>query len=189
MYRIDSEGATVDNLFTEGDPGTGVPATVVAAEWLNHSQEELAKFIEHLGITLSKLDRNQLQAAILELHLRGGRNAPLSQDIDNNAGPLDVAGVVLDRTVIKCWKADILIERKTDSNYNIESGTIHVVYDAALDAWRVALSTNLDDAGVVFTMTQIAATDEFKLQYTSDDLTGTTYSGTVKFINIRNYRL
>ena len=64
MHRIDGAGATIDNLFTEGDPTTGVPATVVTGAWLNAIQEEIAHVIEAAGIALDKPVNTQLYAAI-----------------------------------------------------------------------------------------------------------------------------
>ena len=67
MHRIDGPGATSGNLFTEGDPVLGVPATTVTGAWLNAVQEEIAHVIEAAGIPLSKPDNTQLHAAILAL--------------------------------------------------------------------------------------------------------------------------
>lgn len=67
MHRIDGPGAAPGNLFTEGDPTLGVPATTVTGAWLNAVQEEIANTIEAAGIQLSKPDNTQLHAAILAL--------------------------------------------------------------------------------------------------------------------------
>lgn len=76
MYRIDNAtaaaslpaasdpGPNPDSYYTEGNPGTGVPATVVPAEHLNMIQEEIARAIEAAGITLDKGTRNQLARAM-----------------------------------------------------------------------------------------------------------------------------
>lgn len=69
MHRIDGPGATIDNLFTEGDPTQGVPATTVTGAWLNAQQEEIANAIEGAGLTLDKLDNTQLYQAIVSLVL------------------------------------------------------------------------------------------------------------------------
>ncbi|MTI13373.1 hypothetical protein [Sansalvadorimonas verongulae] len=45
MHRIDGEGATNDNRFTSGNPQSGVPATVITADWLNAVQEEIVNVI------------------------------------------------------------------------------------------------------------------------------------------------
>ena len=64
MHRIDSYGATADNLFTDGDPGIPVPPTVVKDDWLNAVQEEIVHVIEDAGIPLDKSDNRQLAQAI-----------------------------------------------------------------------------------------------------------------------------
>lgn len=72
MHRIDGVGATIDNLFTEGNPSTGTPATQVTADFMNAIQEEIAHVIEEAGITLDKEDNEQLHAAIVALIAAGG---------------------------------------------------------------------------------------------------------------------
>ena len=189
MFRIDGDGATVDNKFTEGDPALSVPATVVTDKWLNLVQEEISLFIEAMGITLSDASDTQLMEAILLLHLRGGSIAPLAQDIDNNSGPLDVVGFTFDRTKIQCKKADFVIERKTDSAQVMESGTLHIMYDSKNSLWKVSAPSSIDDTDVSFSVVQVGATDVFQLQYTTDDLAGTTYVGTIKMISIKEFNL
>lgn len=67
MHRIDVPTATVDNKFTEGNPGTGVPATKVSADIMNAVQEEVVYVIEQAGIALNKADNTQLRAAIQKM--------------------------------------------------------------------------------------------------------------------------
>lgn len=64
MHRIDGPGATAGNLFTEGDPTLGVPATNVTGDWLNTIQEEIANVCEEAGLFLWKPDNTQLKEAI-----------------------------------------------------------------------------------------------------------------------------
>ena len=65
MFRIDSDGATVGNLFTEGNPALNIPATVVSADWLNDTvQEELVGVVLDAGLVLNKLDNTQLLQAL-----------------------------------------------------------------------------------------------------------------------------
>ncbi|PTU03331.1 hypothetical protein DBR45_07650, partial [Pseudomonas sp. HMWF031] len=64
MHRIDGPGATVDNKFTDGDPLSGVPATVVTDDWLNEIQEEVISVLTAGGIAPAKGTQNQLLAAI-----------------------------------------------------------------------------------------------------------------------------
>lgn len=69
MKRIDNATATVDDLFTDGNPGTGTPATIVDAEWLNVLQEEVAEVIEQASISLDQTgaDTTQLYDAVIAL--------------------------------------------------------------------------------------------------------------------------
>lgn len=192
MFRIDSEGATVDNKFTEGDPQLGVPATVVSADWLNSVQEEMSQFIEYVGIALNKVDDNQLQAALLEFFLRGGMASPLSQALANNTGPADVTGFTYDKTLVKCKIALFTIERKTDTQNVQESGILFVTYDSADDVWRPNYLSVDGDADVVFSSVVDLATDPggdlSKLQYTTHDLTGASYTGELRMTSIFEIR-
>lgn len=67
MHRIDGAGATLGELFTEGDPVGGVPATAVTDDWLNAVQEEVCGAIEGAGLTLAKGNNAQLLAALQAL--------------------------------------------------------------------------------------------------------------------------
>lgn len=67
MHRIDSSTATIDNKFTNGNPSTATPATVVTDSWLNAVQEEIVTVISAAGIALSKPNNAQLLAALQAL--------------------------------------------------------------------------------------------------------------------------
>jgi microcystin-dependent protein len=67
MHRIDTSTATGDNKFTNGNPQTATPATVISDAWLNAVQEEIATVITGAGIALNKPDNAQLLAAIRAL--------------------------------------------------------------------------------------------------------------------------
>ncbi|MEF2145113.1 MAG: hypothetical protein V3573_06680 [Desulfovibrionaceae bacterium] len=54
----------VEGRFTEGNPATGTPATVVTDDWLNGIQEELAYVITQAELTLNGEDLTQLRQAI-----------------------------------------------------------------------------------------------------------------------------
>lgn len=65
MHRIDGAGATVGGQWTEGNPGTGTPATELTADWMNAVQNELENVIvTGAGIPLNKASNTQLLAAI-----------------------------------------------------------------------------------------------------------------------------
>jgi hypothetical protein len=81
MYRIDDpsaaaslptpEAAGTGGYWTEGNPGSGVPATLLRASWLNMIQEEIRNVVVAGGLTPSKTTYNQLLTAIQAL--TGGR--------------------------------------------------------------------------------------------------------------------
>lgn len=79
MYRIDNStavpaipvpaavGPNPNHYFTKGNPGSGIPATIVDDDWANAIQEEIAYVIEQTGVVLSKVSRTQLRTAILAM--------------------------------------------------------------------------------------------------------------------------
>ncbi len=63
MHRTDGSD-NVANLFTDGNPGMGVPATVIEQHWLNDLQENVCRVIEDFGLALVKDDYNQLRTVL-----------------------------------------------------------------------------------------------------------------------------
>ncbi len=72
MYRTDADGfdATANGVgkagYRVGDPLTPTPSTVIDPAHLNTIQEELAGLVESSGMALSKSNKAQLQAALLD---------------------------------------------------------------------------------------------------------------------------
>lgn len=66
MHRIDTAGS-VAGAFTDGNPATATPATVVDDDFMNAVQDELVAVIETAGITLEKGTNDQLLEAIIRL--------------------------------------------------------------------------------------------------------------------------
>lgn len=76
MYRIDNDtavpalpvpaavGPNPNHYFTKGNPGSGIPATIVDDDWANAVQEEICAVIVAAGISLNKTNRAQLLAAL-----------------------------------------------------------------------------------------------------------------------------
>ncbi|MDR0966646.1 MAG: hypothetical protein LBM75_09150 [Myxococcales bacterium] len=57
MTAIQANGR---NLFTDGNPQAGRPATIMTARWANVVQEELANLLEKSGVTLDSADDAQI---------------------------------------------------------------------------------------------------------------------------------
>lgn len=77
MYQIDnataattqpaSTAAGTAGFFTDGNPATSTPATIVPAEWLNAMMMELANVVTGAGLTLAKSQFNQVLSSIKRL--------------------------------------------------------------------------------------------------------------------------
>lgn len=78
MYRIDDpsasatlptpEAALTEGYWTEGNPGTGTPATLERASWFNMIQEELRAIVIAGGLTPSKTTYTQVRDAIQKMY-------------------------------------------------------------------------------------------------------------------------
>ncbi len=192
MHRIDSDGATVNNQFTEGSAVLSIPATVVSAAIANAWQEELCTVIEGAGITLltSTTDTwNQLDAAIKKLIQTGGNVAALAATIANNQASLaDVVNFPqLDRTIVKAVEVLYRLLRRTDSGYLLETGRLYLTWNPETTSWEVTKAAYHGDAETDFFMTLVAG-NIWKLQYQSSDLPGASYAGTMNFTDIKEVR-
>jgi len=114
MHRIDAPGATGSNLFTEGNPALGIPATEVSDDWLNDVQEEIVTVIEDQGISLVKGQQDQLLTAILGLIGQGGKNIKLDP-LQNNTANQTVTDLVFDKSVTKAAFILVDVHRQTDT--------------------------------------------------------------------------
>lgn len=189
MFRIDSDGATVGNRFTEGDPLLSIPATVVSDEWLNSVQEEVIKTIEEMGLTLSKPSEEQHWLALLELALRGGRKTPVTHVLANDTVGAAVTGFpVLNKSNHLTRFSFYYLERKTDTQNVQECGILMCRYDSADDEWSQESFSLFDDGGALFSIDD-TDTDAAVLQVDTDDLTGTTYVGTLRLTQLFEIRV
>jgi len=75
MKKIDNSTATVDNLFTDGDPAVPTPATTLPAWFMNMTQVEMVKVVEMAGLTLDTATEgdvlNNQVAEALAVHVAG----------------------------------------------------------------------------------------------------------------------
>jgi len=175
MHRIDGPGAAAGNLFTEGNPALGVPATTVTDDWANDVQEELVNVISDQGIALAKGTQDQLLTAIKSLISFGGDAQSTVDIVNNQAVATAVTGLIFDKTDIKAAHIAFNLERKTDSINEQETGWLYAFHDSADDSWRVSLQTQGDEGGVVFSITATG-----QIEYVSDELTGTNYEGKLR---------
>ncbi len=167
------------NRYTEGNPTLGIPATTVGGDEMNNIQEEIANVIEGAGIALDQTGatEDQMLTAILSLITSGGTQGSVA--IQNNAGPLDVTGLLFASASVASARVLWHLERRTDSQDVTEHGMFFLSYNNETSAWEIVTQSFGDDAEVVFSVTASG-----QVQYTSNDLTGTTYSGTLRWSDI-----
>lgn len=189
MFKIDSNGATVDNKFTEGDAPTSVPATVVSAAWLNSVQGELVNFVVQMGLALltSTTDTaDQVFKALQKFYLYGGQTDTLRKVLANNqASAADVTAFpIIDKAVVKSFEFLYDILRRTDSSHVNETGRCFVSWDSEVSAWKISPLSVGDDSNTDFVMTPTTGT-LFKLQYTTDNIAGSSYAGNLRISDIK----
>lgn len=192
MHKIDSNGATVTNEFTEGNASLNVPATVVSAAIMNAIQKELVTVVEAFGITLATSSAdpgNQVYAALQRLVERGGRPAPITQNIANNqVSNADVTGFpVFLTTAVKAIECLFTIRRTNSvpAEKKFESGRLYITWDAQNNTWLVTPISAHDDAEVIFDVITTGNVNEFKLVYKSSNLTSGSYVGLLTITDVK----
>ena len=177
MFFTDAP-ANDSGQYTEGNPGLGVPATVVSAEHMNALQNELAEVITFAGLSLNTGDSTQLRQAVQALIGLGG-GTQIKQSIANNTAAVNITGLVFDKADVKSAQVYFDVERRTDSQDVQESGILYVAHDTNAGVWRISKISGLDDSGVIFTIT---SSGQIKIE--TDDLTGTSYDGQFRATNV-----
>lgn len=167
------------NRYTEGNPTLGIPATTVGGDEMNNIQEEIANVVEGAGIALDQTGatEDQMLTAILSLISTGGTQGSIA--IDNAAGPLDVTGLVFNSANITAARVLYHLERRTDSQDLMERGEMFIGFNNETNQWEIQTQSFGDDAEVVFSITAAG-----QVQYTSVNIVGTTYSGTLRWTDI-----
>ena len=64
MHKINTDTATVDGEFTDGDEGQAIPPTELDASWFNTVQRELCNVVTGLGSVLSDSNDSQIIQAL-----------------------------------------------------------------------------------------------------------------------------
>lgn len=98
---------------------------------------------------------------------------------NDQSSPANVNGLDFDETEIRGAKVLYQIERRSDSTDVVEMGEIYALYDNENSEWKIKKRGNFDVAGVDFNITSGGV-----VQYTSDDLAGASYSGTLRVTKI-----
>jgi len=96
--------------------------------------------------------------------------------LNAQASPLSIAGLLFSSSTDTSQIIFYEIRRKTDSNEVVATGEISIFYRTLTSTWEISDSTNGDDDGVTFSITSGG-----QIQYTSNTLSGSNYTGTILF--------
>jgi hypothetical protein len=177
MHLIDQSTADAGQ-FTDGNAGTGIPATVVDAKWLNQIQNEIANFITSRGIALSAASSTQLTEAILSV-VQGYSSAPFA--IGNNTTvAANVTGLILDKTKHKSVIITCDVYRKTAT---LEYSTIMIlkcVYFPVLNQWKL-LPVNEESSGELSGAEFFLDSATGQISYKTSNMLGGTYEGFLRY--------
>lgn len=189
MKRTDADGFAPGNLYTEGNPGLGVPATVVGAEEMNNIQEEIVAPILAAGIALDGGTTNQLLQA-LDILIAGGGSSQIKQDLENNQTDTDITGFIFDKASVKSFRAQVDLERRTDtaSEQRNQTGTLFGSVNVESNTWEplsfVAhepTSEEANDAELTFLIDPATG----QVSYNSTNFVGSNYSGNIRIWDIK----
>lgn len=190
MHRIDGPGATVDNKFTEGDPVSAVPATVVSDDWLNAVQEEIVAVILSAGLTLSKANNAQLLAAITQKITNAIPASPpdasftvkgiveLATTAEAQAG-VDAGRVVTPASLASVTSSATragLVELATDAETQTGTDTARAITPANLSA-RTATETRTGVVALASSAELLSGTDTAKAATAAGILSGVLGAG------------
>lgn len=100
--------------------------------------------------------------------------------LNNQAVAVALTGITLDATAYTSVKIFYEVRRKTGTQEVVENGHLTAIYKDSTAAWEITAegTQDGDDTGVSFSMSSS------QIMYTSTDLTGSGYTGTMKIKNV-----
>lgn len=187
MKRTDADGND-GNLFTDGDPGVGDPATVVEETWLNNVQEEIANVVEAAGITLDGMVYTQLLAAI-QVIANGGGSPSVDADFsiaNNQVAAANLAGLLWAFATYRAVRIYFHLERRTNSvTQVVETGEIYLYRRSDVGTWDIDVASHGDNGEVEFAVDATTG----QLSYTSSNMAGAGYAGTLRITDVRTIKV
>jgi hypothetical protein len=118
-------------------------------------------------------------SSVLAGVLGPGDILPTLATINNNqVSPADVVGAVFDPVVVRGAVLEFNIYRVTSgggATEKTESGTVYLSYKPTAGVWDMAVVGGAG-SGVILSITNLG-----QLQYTSDSMSGSGYTGTIRF--------
>jgi hypothetical protein len=169
------------NRYTEGNPALGVPPTVVGAEEMNNIQEGACEHRPRGGHDSQRKHREPSDFGNSRVD-RMGRKPNQAHPGKQSGIAADVTGLLFDHTTHVGAKVPFQITRFSDVGRYMESGELHVQYDA-VDGWRITSTSNFDDPLIAFSVNSAG-----QVQYTSSNNTGANHSCTLRIGGIVKFK-
>ncbi len=94
---------------------------------------------------------------------------------NNQSSATNLTGLLFNTAAVRAATIEYAIYRTTNSNELAESGEIYIVYKNTAATWELTQTKN-DNAGV-----NLSITNTGQFQYTSSNVSGTSYSGSIRF--------
>ena len=199
MQRPDSSGHVLGR-FSEGNPGTGTPATVLSAKQMNMIVDELVNLVESAGLTVVadgveegdlEWDNTQVSQAVSKVANSTSQKTDLlnNQTVKVPFGGAESEAITLDKTLVRSAEINYEIYR-TDAVDEIKAiGKLVLTYKPKADTFVILgglEDRDGQDHGVEFFLENVLdgdlnPTDIFALNYKSSDLTGGSYVGNLTY--------
>lgn len=109
MHKIDTNTATANGEFTDGDSSAALEATDLNAAWFNTVQRELCNLVEGTGINLDAVKDNQVFDAVKKLGFRSYYASTGVVNIGANSG----------NTIIFCDVKDLIINGSIETTCSL----------------------------------------------------------------------
>jgi hypothetical protein len=115
----------------------------------------------------------------IENFLGAGFIAETQFTLANNQSAANVTGIVFDSVTYTSIRIDAEIRRKTTTNEDVWNGRIIMLWRALTSTWDVQWAGDGDDPGVTFTV--VTTSTSGQLQYATDNMSGSSYVGKLKY--------
>lgn len=157
MNLIQHSSATADHQFTEGDPGTGVPATTVTAIHLNGVQNELVHIITEAGLTPDEGNFTQVLDALSQLFV--GKDSSTTIPVLEVLASSAVSGVVTAALGMRSTSVVVVVKGNSGALTLHLTGSVPAGCQVVVINWNPGALTINSDSAIIGTASPVAQND------------------------------